>query len=369
MIETYNTWNHHGEQLDKASSSRATRVDNVETVLDPNEQVMDIINDAFPFASTNINQEEEDDMPTPIDNAEFEQYEKLLKNANQELYPGRKAVSTGQSSPPPTQPTAITAPAQMEQLSRDPPASHAPASSASSVAQPLSARRCHRPPSMRDTTSTDGTGASGSQPAKKNTRGPCRQLKTAKVTRVTNSRISIGYDARHRATPTAELHSSLAHDVGHIVRTYCPMQWKSWKVMPEEMRTEVLGQLSKAAKANKGNRNKKTLLHHSGSRPFSYRMEARRWGGSKFLVLHESASQLPPETPLESVDPSQDVGFQILTETLDQTLGRRLGTYCRGMGNARRWKPVGPSSSQSNQVTALTAEVAELKIQLASYST
>ncbi|KAI5333565.1 hypothetical protein L3X38_023697 [Prunus dulcis] len=33
------------------------------------------------------------------------------------------------------------------------------------------------------------------------------------------------------------------------------------------------------AKVNKGNRKKKTLLHHSGSRPFSYRMDARRRGG------------------------------------------------------------------------------------------
>ncbi|CAL2228442.1 unnamed protein product [Prunus armeniaca] len=70
-------------------------------------------------------------------------------------------------------------------------------------------------------------------------------------------------------------------------------------------------------------------------------MDARRWGGSKFpeidvfgdfyvrprielaeslhttmversqLVLQESASQLPPETPIESVDPPQDAGFQI----------------------------------------------------------
>ena len=80
--------------------------------------------------------------------------------------------------------------------------------------------------------------------AKKNTRGPCRQLKTAKVTRVTNSRISIGYDERHRAAPTAELHSSLAHDIGHVVRTHCPMQWKSWRVMPDEIKAEVRGQLS-----------------------------------------------------------------------------------------------------------------------------
>ncbi|BBG99514.1 hypothetical protein Prudu_009229 [Prunus dulcis] len=176
--------------------------------------------------------------------------------------------------------------------------------------------------------------------SQKNTRGPCRQLKTAKVTRVTNSRISIGYDERHRAAPTAELHSSLAHDIGHVVRTHCPMQWKSWRVMPDEIKAEVRGQLStnynledldeesltyvnrlfaerykqwksdlhhhfqayddpqvalqevarrslrggriNKAQVNKGNRKKKTLLHHSGSRPFSYRMDARRREGSKF---------------------------------------------------------------------------------------
>ncbi|BBG97068.1 hypothetical protein Prudu_006077 [Prunus dulcis] len=281
-------------------------------------------------------------------------------------------------------------------------------------------------------------------------RGPCRQLKTAKVTRVTNSRINIGYDERHRAAPTAELHSSLAHDIGHVIRSHCPMKWKSWKVMPDETKTEVRGQLStnynledlddeslayvnrlfserykqwksdlhhilrrlmirkslfrglpeglrggriNKAKVNKGNRKKKTLLHHSGSRPFSYRMDARRQGGPNSqrstslatfmfdlgmswpnddggeepveLVLQESASQLPPDTPIESVDPPQDAGFQILTETLDQTLGRRPGTYCRGMGNARRREPRPRSSAQSNsQVTALTAQVATLQSQM-----
>ena len=83
------------------------------------------------------------------------------------------------------------------------------------------------------------------------------------------------------------------------------------------------------------------------------------------LVLQESASQLPPETPIESVAPPQDAGFQILTETLDQTLGRRPGTYCRGMGNARRREPRPRSSAQSNsQVTALTAQVATLENKL-----
>ncbi|CAL8991649.1 unnamed protein product, partial [Prunus brigantina] len=93
MIETYNIWNLHGEQLDNASSSNATRVENVEHTVDPNEEVMDIINDVFPFASADINQEGEDDLPTPIDSAEFEQYEQLLKNANQELYPSCKNFS------------------------------------------------------------------------------------------------------------------------------------------------------------------------------------------------------------------------------------------------------------------------------------
>ncbi|TQE14196.1 hypothetical protein C1H46_000115 [Malus baccata] len=36
------------------------------------------------------------------------------------------------------------------------------------------------------------------------------------------------------------------------------------------------------AKVNKRNWEKKTLLHHLGSRPFSYRMEAWGQGGSKF---------------------------------------------------------------------------------------
>ncbi|CAL8083258.1 unnamed protein product [Prunus armeniaca] len=249
--------------------------------------------------------------------------------------------------------------------------SQAVASSSSSVVQPLSARRRHRPATTTDTTSTDCTGTSGAPPgntlplsfffivislcSQEEHPGPCRQLKTAKVTRVTNSRISIGYDERHRAAPTADLHSSLAHDIGHVVRTHCPMQWKSWKVMPDEIKMQVRDQLLtnyhledineetlayvnrlfgerykqwksdlhhhfqafddpqvalqegcpkelegredswawlcahfqapdyvNKAQVNKGNRKKKTLLHHSGSRPFSYRMDARRRRGSKF---------------------------------------------------------------------------------------
>ncbi|CAL2255580.1 unnamed protein product [Prunus armeniaca] len=177
--------------------------------------------------------------------------------------------------------------------------------------------------------------------------------------------------------------------------------------MPDKTRMEVLEQLSelkrredswawlcghfpeadyvKKAQANKGNMNKKTLLHHSGSRPFLYKMDARRQInvfpdiyvqlGNELaesfhttmveksqLVLQESASQLPPDTRLESVDPPQDARFQILIETLDQTLERRPGTYFRGMGNARWREPRAHSSLQSNnQVIALTAKVVELR--------
>ncbi|CAL9025681.1 unnamed protein product [Prunus brigantina] len=145
----------------------------------------------------------------------------------------RRAVMPTQSSEPPAQPASTaTTPALMDHMAVGPVGSQAPASSASSMAQPISAKWRHQPTSTTDTTLID---ASRSQPE------PCRQLKTAKVTRVTNSSINIGYDERHRAAPTVELHISLAHDIGHVVRTHCPMQWKSWKVMPDEIKTEVRG--------------------------------------------------------------------------------------------------------------------------------
>ncbi|VVA35515.1 PREDICTED: transposon CACTA En/Spm, partial [Prunus dulcis] len=59
-----------------------SRVDNVEPIVDPNDQVMGIIQDFFPFASTNINQEGEDDVPTPIDSAEFEQLQRLYMSTH-----------------------------------------------------------------------------------------------------------------------------------------------------------------------------------------------------------------------------------------------------------------------------------------------
>ncbi|KAI5313372.1 hypothetical protein L3X38_042546 [Prunus dulcis] len=79
------------------------------------------------------------------------------------LIRSRKAVTTAQSSPPPAQPSSVvTTPALMDHLPVGPGGSEAPASSTSSVVQPVSARRRHRPSSTIDTTLTDATGASGS---------------------------------------------------------------------------------------------------------------------------------------------------------------------------------------------------------------
>ncbi|BBG93088.1 hypothetical protein Prudu_000997, partial [Prunus dulcis] len=332
----------------------------------------------------------------------------------------------------PAQPTsAATAPALMDHLAVGPAGSQVPASLASSVAQPVSARRVIGPPAPPTP-----------HPLMRREEHPraVSAVEDAKVTQVTNSRINIGYDERHRAAPTAELHSSLAHDIGHVIRSHCPMQWKSWKAMPDETKTEVRGQLStnynledlddeslayvnrlfsqrykqwkndlhhhfeafddpqvalqegcpkeleggriNKAKVNKGNRKKKTLLHHSGGSKFPeidffgdvYVRPRNELAESLHttmversqLVLQESASQLPPDTPIESVDPPQDAEFQILTETLDQTLGRRPGTYCRGMGNARRREPRPRSSAQSNsQVATLQSQMSVILQSLA----
>nr|XP_028946890.1 uncharacterized protein LOC103415040 [Malus domestica] len=63
-------------------------METVESNVDPNEQVMDILNDVYPYVSTNTNEEGGDDSRPTMDSEAFKNYEKLLKNAKQELYPG-----------------------------------------------------------------------------------------------------------------------------------------------------------------------------------------------------------------------------------------------------------------------------------------
>ncbi|KAB2623909.1 hypothetical protein D8674_037862 [Pyrus ussuriensis x Pyrus communis] len=172
--------------------------------------------------------------------------------------------------------------------------SQALASSASSMVLPVSARRGHRRPASASTTN-----ALGSQ--------------HGKVTRMTNECITIGYNDRHQAAPTTKQHSALAHNIDHVVWTYCPMRWKTKVRNFDDINDNMLVYVNsnlhqyfqtfddpqvalekrclkefkdqenwvwlcshfqaldymKKAKANKINREKKTLLHHSGLRPFS----------------------------------------------------------------------------------------------------
>ncbi|XP_050111680.1 uncharacterized protein LOC126590202 [Malus sylvestris] len=94
MMETYTTWNHHGEQIQYVSSSDTTRVvDTVDFVMDPNDQIMNIINDVFPTASSNTIVEVEDDIPLTMDSESLKKYEKLLKSAEQKLYPSCEGFS------------------------------------------------------------------------------------------------------------------------------------------------------------------------------------------------------------------------------------------------------------------------------------
>ncbi|TQD73441.1 hypothetical protein C1H46_041027 [Malus baccata] len=171
------------------------------------------------------------------------------------LIRSRKAVTTTPRSPPPTHSSTATAPAQMDHFPVGPGVSQAMASPTSSVALPVSAKR-----------------------AKKNTWGSCLQLKTAKITWVTNGHITIGYDEQHWAAPMAEQHSALAHDIGHVaLEKDCLKEFEgredNWAWLCSHFQEPSY---VKKVKANKSNRDKKTILYHFGLRPFSYRMEAQR---------------------------------------------------------------------------------------------
>ncbi|XP_050102826.1 uncharacterized protein LOC126582694 [Malus sylvestris] len=79
-------------------------------------------------------------------------------------------------------------------------------------------------------------------------------------------------------------------------------------------------------------------------------------------VLQEATLQVPPETPIEDVTVPEDVGFQIMTDVLDQNFGRRRGKVVWCMGKA--WvRETGASSSRSNtaEVDALKEEVTQLR--------
>ncbi|KAB2614888.1 hypothetical protein D8674_021476 [Pyrus ussuriensis x Pyrus communis] len=116
---------------------------------------------------------------------------------------------------------------------------------------------------------------------------------------------------------------------------------------------------NKRSVAGKIARESKTLLHHSGSKPFSYRLEERRQG-SKLpnIDLFKDVYVRPSDENTEQL--------HILTKVLDQKFGRRHGKVVRCMGKAGV-REMGTSSSRltTGEVIALKEEVTTLKGKLA----
>ncbi|CAN6692003.1 unnamed protein product [Malus baccata var. baccata] len=215
-------------------------------------------------------------------------------------------------------------------------------------------------------------------------------LKLAQSVCLSASLIKTVYDLRHRGVATSQQHSSVAtncvgvlgtnslgdeetgvRQVNYDLQDISPeamvyleetlaTRYKNWKsdlhahfklwddseiARLEGCPAELEGQPEdwdrtnmyiKKSVAGKKARESKTLLHHSGSNPFSYRLEAQREEGSKFpeidlfmdvyirpgnettkqlhatmvekhiVVLQEATSQLPPEIPIEDVIVPED---------------------------------------------------------------
>ncbi|TQE13560.1 hypothetical protein C1H46_000891 [Malus baccata] len=260
----------------------------------------------------------------------------------------RRVASSGSPTPPPPLPSTRCSPTIVDPhmaASGGPDVAQAPASSMFSVALPPSAQCTHRrawPPDMASTSaSTSDT----------THLGKITKLKTGKVTRVTSDCITIRYNERHRATSTVEQHSSLAHDMGHVVRTECPMLWKLWHEISTKTKNLVRNYLLK------------NNLH------------------KHYELFDDPNVALDEGCPLELEDrPDEwawlcnhfqgptyvDVGFQILNETLDATLGQRPRKYCLEMRQAHQ-RATGASSSSQPQgpsVTELTHEMTNLKSKL-----
>ncbi|CAN6577189.1 unnamed protein product [Malus baccata var. baccata] len=230
------------------------------------------------------------------------------------------ALST--STAPPVSAPMIQEPRPLAEATST--ASQVPVSSTSSVSvQPLSARRPHRrrrePEPSDHTSSAFRVEGEASQPgfspfkycwlAKKNTRGPSRMLKQKQ-----NSWAEIPEDkkelVRHELSFIFDLDDASSEVMAYLEGTLAS-RYKSWKNHfhnhfkkwdnLEIARLHVPSELNdrpedwewlckhftdpnfvKKSVASQIARESKTLLHHSGSKPFSYRLEERRQEGSKF---------------------------------------------------------------------------------------
>ncbi|KAB2632984.1 hypothetical protein D8674_029231 [Pyrus ussuriensis x Pyrus communis] len=165
---------------------------------------------------------------------------------------------TSTPRPTPTATTATTALAKMDHTPVNPVDSvpYAPASSTSSVALPVSAQHAYRCPCTPDQMM------------------PLRSTTDTTTILMTSTRTwwrtLIGFSPNATSSGNVTCTS--------ISRCLMICRSLSRRIARTSSKTDkIVGFGSaKKAKGNKFNWGKKTLLHHSGSRPFSYRMEASR---------------------------------------------------------------------------------------------
>ncbi|KAB2629611.1 hypothetical protein D8674_034406 [Pyrus ussuriensis x Pyrus communis] len=111
-----------------------------------------------------------------------------------------------------------------------------------------------------------------------------------------------------------DAYAELRYDIGGLVQNQCSTEFKSWKMVLEELKKSMIGELSGVQNSRRSIVFVDVYVR-PGEEPaeslHAMMMEKRQ------SVLQESVSQLPPNTPIKSMDPPEDAGFQILTNTLD----------------------------------------------------
>ncbi|KAB2628819.1 hypothetical protein D8674_033614 [Pyrus ussuriensis x Pyrus communis] len=177
-----------------------------------------------------------------------------------------------------------------------PTASQVPISSTSSVSvHPFSARRPHR--RCCEPNPSDHTSATG----------PSRMLKPAQSVHLTGSKIKIEYDPLHHRAATTQQHSIVASSYGVVIKQNCPMQWEMWTKIPD--RTKDL----------KGSKFPEIDMFED-----VYVRPGDATAGQLHctVVLQETTSQLPPETPIEDVTVPEDAEVDSLKEEVTTLKGQ-----------------------------------------------
>ncbi|KAB2608682.1 hypothetical protein D8674_011850 [Pyrus ussuriensis x Pyrus communis] len=179
--------------------------------------------------------------------------------------------------------------------------------------------------------------------------------------------------------------------------------WESWKAVPLEVKEVVLHELSHHYKLSNLDANQMQYINDLCSDRFTqwksnlhkhYELydgpkvalavvcpiegckfpeidmfkEVYIWFGDELTeqlhtVLEEVASHLPLETPIKEVFPPEDAGFQIMTNSLDQTLGHRPRNVHRGHGKARLLDPSASSSRQRTEEEWIAAQQSQIATQ------